>query len=66
MQTMLFTAVQHQLEASTPIWVPIILFVLMILIFVWGLTRGNVLDENRPASGGSSDHNEAHGEGELH
>lgn len=36
------------LPTGTPIWVPASLLVLVLLMFVWGLTRGNVKDENLP------------------
>ena len=32
----------------SPIVVPIAILVLMVLLYVWGLTRGNVRDENMP------------------
>ena len=32
----------------TPIWVPITIVVLIVLLFVWGMTRGNIKDENFP------------------
>jgi nitrogen fixation-related uncharacterized protein len=34
--------------AATPLWVPIALILLILLMLLWGLTRGNVKDENRP------------------
>ena len=40
--------------ANTPFWVPLTILILMILLFVWGLTRGNVLDENLPNMEGSA------------
>jgi nitrogen fixation-related uncharacterized protein len=39
------TAVQ---ATSTPIWVPLLIFVLILLLLWWGLTRGRVYDENFP------------------
>lgn len=44
--------------SSTPIMVPVFLSLLMLAIFLWGLTRGNVKDENLPdleSSGGVDD-----------
>ncbi len=32
--------------ANTPFWVPLSLIFLMLLLLVWGLTRGNVRNEN--------------------
>ena len=37
--------------AATPFWVPAVLFILILLMLLWGLTRGNVQDENRPDMG---------------
>ncbi len=44
--------------SSSPIWVPLALGFLVLLIFLWGLTRGNVKDENIPdleTNGGAND-----------
>ena len=43
-----------ELATATPLWVPITILLLVLLIFVWGLTRGNVLDENMPEVDGYS------------
>lgn len=37
-----------QITTNTPIWVPITILVLIVLLFLWGTTRGNVRDENLP------------------
>ncbi|MFN2302210.1 MAG: hypothetical protein ACK2TV_00620 [Anaerolineales bacterium] len=34
------------ISTYTPLWVPIAILVLMVLLFIWGITRGNVKDEN--------------------
>lgn len=39
---------EAQLVTHTPIWVPITILVLILLLFLWGITRGNVKDENIP------------------
>lgn len=43
-----------EIATVTPLWVPITILLLVLLIFVWGLTRGNVLDENMPEVDGNS------------
>ena len=40
---------EMQPTTHTPIWVPIIILVLILLLFLWGMTRGNVMDENLPS-----------------
>ena len=37
-----------QVSTQTPIWVPFIILTLILLLFIWGMTRGNVKDENFP------------------
>lgn len=50
-----WTFLEQELQAvNTPLWVPPVILLLMILLFVWGLTRGDVLDENLPDVGGST------------
>lgn len=39
---------EAQIATHTPIWVPITIVVLILLLFLWGMTRGNVKDENLP------------------
>ncbi|MFN2137125.1 MAG: hypothetical protein ACK2UK_14295 [Candidatus Promineifilaceae bacterium] len=34
--------------ALNPFWVPVVLFILVLLIFVWGMTRGTMRDETLP------------------
>jgi hypothetical protein len=33
---------------GTPIWVPAAIVILMLVLFVWGITRADVIDENLP------------------
>lgn len=51
--------------SSTPIIVPIALVILVVLIFVWGVTRGNIEDENLIQIEGATDHS-AHDEVDAH
>ncbi|MFN2303192.1 MAG: hypothetical protein ACK2TV_05600 [Anaerolineales bacterium] len=44
------------ISTNTPIWVPIAILILMVLLFVWGITRGNVKDENLPHVDDSENH----------
>jgi hypothetical protein len=37
-----------QVSTQTPIWVPFTILTLILLLFIWGMTRGNVKDENYP------------------
>ena len=37
-----------QIATQTPIWVPFTILTLILLLFIWGMTRGNVKDENFP------------------
>lgn len=57
---------QGQSAADTPFWVPLTIIILMILLFVWGLTRGNVLDENLPDMDGSAGEKQHQGDVETH
>jgi hypothetical protein len=47
---------EGQTSINTPIWVPIAILVLMVLLFLWGITRGNVKDENLPNADDIEEH----------
>lgn len=40
---------------DTPLWVPLTILILILLMLLWGLTRGNVKDENRPPGSSIAD-----------
>jgi hypothetical protein len=47
---------QVQVATPTPIWVPITILALIVLLFLWGTTRSNVKDENLPQIEDAEDH----------
>ncbi len=62
-----FARMEEELAAAaTPLWVPLIVSLLVTLLFVWGLTRGNVLDENLPEAVQARSSDEHREDGELH
>lgn len=41
---------------STPLWVPLVIVALILLLLWWGLTRGRVYDENLPHTPAADEH----------
>lgn len=44
----------------TPLWVPLLILGLVLLLLWWGLTRGRVYDENLPSRPAAAEHEDAH------